>query len=125
MKQRILKVCAVYAVLALCAAGYCIAIWLLGNGLQCPFHWLTGPYCPGCGNSRALYALAHLHFAEALRYNYLMPFEAGFALYAAFCTTEHYLRTGVYKLTIRHEWIGLVFIAALMAWWVVRNLLGV
>ncbi len=125
MKQRILKVCFFYAILVLCAVGYCLVIKLFHNGLQCPFHWLTGLNCPGCGNSRALYALTHLHFAEALRYNYLMPFEAAFALYAAVCTTENYLRTGVYKLTIRHEWIGLVFVVILMVWWIVRNILGV
>ena len=35
----------------------------------CPFHWLTGLYCPGCGSTRALHQLAHGHLAEALGYN--------------------------------------------------------
>ena len=125
MKQRILKVCAVYAGLALAALAYCLFFRLMGGGLECPFHVLTGLYCPGCGNSRALHALAELRFAEALRYNYMMPLEAAFVIYAAACTTVNYLRTGVYRLTIGKEWIGFVFLGVLLVWWVVRNLLGV
>ena len=123
MKQRILKVCGVYALLLLSVLAYCLLFKLLGGGLECPFHVLTGLYCPGCGNSRALHELAQLHIAEALRYNYLMPFEAGFVLYVAVRTTVSYLRTGIYKLTIGPEWIGIVFLAVLVIWWVVRNIL--
>lgn len=125
MKQRILRVCGVYGLLVLCAAGYYLFFRLMGGGLECPFHVLTGLYCPGCGNSRALHALAEGHFAEALRYNYLMPFEAGFVLYAAIRSTVHYLRTGTYKLTIGPEWVGIAFLAVLLLWWVVRNVIGV
>ena len=35
----------------------------------CPFHWLTGLYCPGCGSTRALHQLAHGNLAAALGYN--------------------------------------------------------
>ena len=125
MKQRICKVCGVYALLGLCALGYCMLIRRLGVGLPCLFQVVTGLYCPGCGNSRALLALAQLRFGEALQYNYLMPLEAGFALYAAVRTTAHYLRTGVYRLTVGPEWVGLVFLGILLVWWVVRNLPGV
>lgn len=38
----------------------------------CQFHRLTGLNCPGCGGTRALYALLHGHFAAALRDNALM-----------------------------------------------------
>jgi len=37
----------------------------------CQFHRLTGLNCPGCGMTRALYALAHGHWAAALRDNAL------------------------------------------------------
>lgn len=125
MKQRIARVCGVYLLLAACALGYYLYFRISGHGLQCPFHVLTGFYCPGCGNSRALQALLRLHFGEALRYNYLMPLEAGFVLYAAVRTTVHYLRTGVYKLTIGPEWIGLAVLGVIAVWWVVRNMMGV
>jgi hypothetical protein len=35
----------------------------------CLFHWLTHLYCPGCGVTRALYALLHGDIALAFRMN--------------------------------------------------------
>ena len=36
---------------------------------SCPFHLLTGLYCPGCGTTRTLHQLIHGHFLAALRFN--------------------------------------------------------
>jgi hypothetical protein len=38
----------------------------------CPFHLLTGLYCPGCGATRALHKLAHGNFTAALKLNPLV-----------------------------------------------------
>lgn len=46
----------------------------------CVFHQLTGLNCPGCGATRALYALLHGNFRVALQDNaffILTPFAAG------------------------------------------------
>lgn len=40
----------------------------------CQFHRLTGLNCPGCGMTRALYALVHGNFSAALRDNALFVF---------------------------------------------------
>ncbi|HEU6447639.1 MAG TPA: DUF2752 domain-containing protein [Verrucomicrobiae bacterium] len=37
----------------------------------CMFHKTTGLNCPGCGGTRAFYALLHGHFAAAIRDNAL------------------------------------------------------
>jgi hypothetical protein len=43
-----------------------------GNPLPpCPFHWLTGLHCPGCGATRALHALLHGDIAKAFSMNAL------------------------------------------------------
>jgi hypothetical protein len=39
---------------------------------RCLFHSLTGLQCPGCGGTRALHQLLHLHLAEAMRLNALV-----------------------------------------------------
>jgi hypothetical protein len=36
---------------------------------ECPFHRLTGLYCPGCGTIRAIHALLHGDPLSAFRYN--------------------------------------------------------
>lgn len=38
----------------------------------CPFHALTGYYCPGCGSTRALYSLLHGDAAHAMAMNPLL-----------------------------------------------------
>jgi Protein of unknown function (DUF2752) len=35
----------------------------------CPFHALTGLYCPGCGTTRALHQLSHGNIGAAMRLN--------------------------------------------------------
>ena len=40
----------------------------------CQFHRLTGLNCPGCGMTRAFYALLHMNFSVALRNNALFVF---------------------------------------------------
>jgi hypothetical protein len=39
----------------------------------CGFYWLTGRLCPLCGLTRAVFALAKGHWAEALHFNALSP----------------------------------------------------
>jgi hypothetical protein len=45
---------------------------------RCPIYVTFHVYCPGCGATRALAALLHAHFAEALHFNpfvvVLLPF---------------------------------------------------
>ena len=43
---------------------------------RCPFYAATHLLCPGCGGTRALYQLLHLHFFEALRLNALVTLAA-------------------------------------------------
>lgn len=47
---------------------------------RCIFHALTGWQCPGCGGTRAIYYLLHLHVAEAFHYNALVTVVAPFVL---------------------------------------------
>jgi hypothetical protein len=52
----------------------------------CPFHFLTGFYCPGCGTLRALHQLLHGNLLAAMKLNVLtvilVPFIGyGFVFY--------------------------------------------
>lgn len=46
----------------------------------CVFHAFTGLQCPGCGGTRALYQLLHLHIGQALQYNALVTVLAPVAV---------------------------------------------
>jgi hypothetical protein len=51
----------------------------------CPFHRLTGLYCPGCGSLRGIHLLLHGDFLGAMKMNSLMvlslPFLVGLAFH--------------------------------------------
>ncbi|MFR1809659.1 MAG: DUF2752 domain-containing protein [Pygmaiobacter massiliensis] len=66
---------------------FLLAAWFLyreGHLFPCYFYQTTGFYCLGCGGSRAVLALMHGNFTDALRYNafvvLLLPFLAYFLL---------------------------------------------
>jgi hypothetical protein len=71
------------AATAVFAALWCIRVPAEPAVQLCGFHWLTGRPCPLCGLTRALFALAKGHWAEALHFNALGPlaFAMLFALF--------------------------------------------
>ena len=59
------------------AAGICVFLYWVTPGESrllppCPFHWVTGLYCPGCGSLRGLHHLLHGNLYAALRSSPLM-----------------------------------------------------
>lgn len=65
------------------AAGLFAALWIFTPAAEprfrlCGFYWLTGHPCALCGLTRAVFALAKGHFAEAVHFNALAPL--GFAM---------------------------------------------
>src|SRR4051812_12457286 len=65
-----------------CAAGVAASVSFLATnnpsagGIRfptCPFHSMTGLWCPACGLTRGTYQLMHGHVAAALSYNVLTP----------------------------------------------------
>lgn len=49
-----------------------LAAVLLVFGWHCPFHWITGVPCPGCGMTRALIALGNGFFTASLYWHPLL-----------------------------------------------------
>mgnify|MGYP002620510642 CR=1 FL=1 len=84
--------------LIICLIGFLSAILFLvlykyihgktGIGIPCPFHELTGLYCPGCGSTRCIFALLEGNIYQAFRYNplvfILLPFVTFYFLYNAY-----------------------------------------
>ena len=87
---------------------------------KCPFWLLTGYRCPGCGSQRALHAFMNGHLWEGIQYNYLM---VPLLLYAL-------LLIVLPKNGRLHDWLTssvacILLAVVIMAWWVVRNILGI
>lgn len=61
---------------------------MFGGLWTCPIHAITGLYCPGCGMTRAVIALAELDPATALRQNVLVLVVLPLLLGAAITPTR-------------------------------------
>lgn len=86
----------------------------------CPFFALTGLYCPGCGSTRCLHALAHGDVAQAFAMNPLLviaiPLLAVMALQAA------RVRMPLPPALLRATADPMLWLTVLVAYWIARNL---
>ena len=110
--------------LALCTAGiaYALFVQLTGWGIPCPFHAITGLYCPGCGVSRFCLALLRLDFPAAARSNaaLLAMLPLGTAVLAA--GVVKYIRTGERRLSRWQNVLVWGMIAVFLLFGILRNL---
>lgn len=89
---------------------------------SCPFYFLTGLYCPGCGTLRALHSLLQGEILQAMDYNiltvlFLPVFFYRFFLYGfrSFYNKEHLpLSLSSYSIWII---LGIIFL-----FWILRNI---
>lgn len=84
---------------------------------RCAFHALTGLDCPGCGATRAAYALLHGRIGEAFRYNPMIFAAMGVAGFAM-----PSLARGERPRFLERPWFAWSVVVVLVAWWIVRNL---
>jgi hypothetical protein len=89
---------------------------------SCPFHSITGLYCPGCGSQRAIYDLLHANFLAALSHNPLIVLGIATGLYKAILWLKYPNSKAApnnlfyYKNT---PWIILILV---IGFWVFRNI---
>lgn len=104
---------------SVCAVAIIVYLWAFDPtqypAPQCVFKRLTGYDCPGCGTQRALHALLHGRIAEAWHYNAaLLP---GIVLALLFGLRPRKLRP-----LLDSTAASLTVLAAVLAWWLARNL---
>lgn len=89
----------------------------------CLFHALTGLNCPGCGGTRALYALLHGHFRLALKDNalFMLALVALAVWSARFVWLKSRNRPVAFNVSPKFLWASLILALVFM---VVRNLPG-
>ncbi|MEQ4716229.1 DUF2752 domain-containing protein [Nonomuraea sp. B19D2] len=93
-----------------------------GHYPTCPFLWITGLYCPGCGTLRTIHALAHLDPVTALGLNPLAVAMIPLLLFWWGRWVVRAWQGRPRRTTLAHPaWLW-AFIALIMVYWVVRNL---
>ena len=100
----------------------CIYEYQGGSGMECMFYRYTGLYCPGCGSGRAVSALFHGRFAEAVTYNILLPI---LGIPCLIVLAHEYLRFVLPGMKLRPVSISqrtaAMLAAAIVAFWILRN----
>lgn len=90
---------------------------------KCPTKLLFGISCPGCGFQRALHAMLHGHFGEAVRYNFFLVLAVPYLIAIIVCGI---MREGQSQQRLKEfvdsKWMTNGYIIIFLIWFVVRNI---
>jgi hypothetical protein len=92
-----------------------------GHYPTCPFLFLTGKYCPGCGSLRAVHALTHGDVGAAVGLN-VLTVVAVLALAVTWVLWVRRCWTGRPRTAVAPAWTLYLLLAVVGAFWVLRNL---
>lgn len=105
-------------------AGLYLAVRYGGLRVPCLFSRLTGLCCPGCGNTRAVFACMRFDFLGALKSNLLFPLEFAYIGWVWISASVNWYRKGKFRYSSPSYWIDLSVLAAILIWGIVRNIIG-
>lgn len=90
---------------------------------KCPVKLLTGWSCPGCGFQRAVHALLHGRFEEALKYNlffvYAVPYLCAILFANLVMKDERKLKALKF---LEGRFMAITYVIIFSVWFVVRNI---
>ncbi len=121
-KKRAVRLLIFYAALLAVGLIYALICRLLGGGIPCVFHTLTGLYCPGCGITRMFLCLLRGDLMSAWLYNpavlLLLPAFAAVFVHLS----KRYVKDGTLA---PRKWASILMycmIGVLLAFGVLRNI---
>lgn len=93
---------------------------------KCPFYVLTGLKCPSCGIQRATHSLLHLKFGQAIRYNpflvFAVPYVVSLIIVSWIAPKDKII--GLRRLCYSNKTV-FFYLFCMIAWWIVRNIIGI
>lgn len=113
-----------YVVVALIALVLCVVYYIYDPSAsaffpKCPFRLLTGQPCAGCGSQRAIHALLHCNFKQAVEYNFLvviiLPVLAVLGVSSLLRT-----RCPRFYYYAQHRYVSYTLLVVILLWWVLR-----
>ena len=122
MQPRLIRKTAIAAALlaAVAAIYYFVdpasTVWMP----RCPFRLLTGLDCPACGSQRALHAVLHGAWAEALGYNPFLVISLPYLVLVAYTTARPPGEKSILKY-VQHPHTVRLYLVLIVVWWIVRN----
>lgn len=127
MRSTLSRLTAPAAVAAGAACACAMVVWADpttpgGPIPPCPTYTVFGIYCPGCGVSRMLYALAHLDIPSALHYNALGVAAVAMLLATFAVWVVSRVRDTPMPRWERYRWAPHIVLGVIAVWFVVRNL---
>ncbi len=125
MKKRIQRVARVATLFVCAGLLYAVILKILGRGIPCVFHDITGLRCPGCGMTHAMTALLNLDFNAFIQANLFAPLIIIFFITAFASTSLKYIKTGIYRLSALNSFVEISFLVLFIAWGIARNFLGI
>lgn len=89
---------------------------------KCPFKLITGLNCPGCGIQRAIHAMLHGKFTEAITYNYYLVYSGPYATSFVFVwlMPKNKFRERIKKV-IENRYVVNFYVISFVIWLFVRN----
>lgn len=91
---------------------------------KCPFYWLTGLKCPGCGSQRAIHSLLHLDFETAFKYNAFLIFSLPIIAILGYTELTKTKHPNQYLKVHNAKFIWGYFILVI-SWWINRNIFNI
>ncbi|MCQ2190293.1 MAG: DUF2752 domain-containing protein [Paludibacteraceae bacterium] len=90
---------------------------------KCPVKFLTGLNCPGCGFQRAVHALLHGRFEEALKYNLFFAYAVPYllAVFIANIALKGEKQIRILKF-LEGRFMAITYVIIFSVWFVVRNI---
>ena len=88
---------------------------------RCTFLTLTGYKCPGCGSQRAIHALLNGNIKGALSYNAMLIVAIPWIALCLFAEGQRTRRPRLYE-RLNAPLLIWLFLVAVLAWWVLRNI---
>ena len=91
--------------------------------IPCPFNYVTGFHCPGCGSQRAVHQLLHLNILEALQLNPLLVLSLQILFLGVGVQIWNYIFETQYRITLfyNNKFIYGYFIVVIL-YWILRNI---
>lgn len=88
----------------------------------CPFKYITGLYCPGCGTLRGIHQLLHGNFLKALHMNPLMVLSIPFIVFVKAYEWYHkFIKNNNKRLVFTHNFY-IILLTIIFSYWILRNI---